>query len=594
MSGIRHVTIFEKHPLGPLRAAPASGIALWRNALSCYDQLGLFPKLQNIGQLMNYSINYFDAQGRVLAAPPRWFSERIPILCLQREDLQAALVDHIVHTTKPNQTVEFKNGATILKITEHTQDHVSFVDSLGEEHQYDLLIGADGIHSDLRETLFPHISPKYCGYCYYRAVLDLPDQTYHQNAFESWGHGIRFGYVPLQYPKVFWFLSIPTKLDADHNPHITTHAVSAGDKLAMWDTLQKFKSPVDVKFLYDQTEARKILRTDIFKVPTCDQWFQNRIVLLGDAVHATSPNIAQGAGIAIEDALDLVGSIRVYNKQIQTDWHAVLKDYQSRRKSRARTVQFFADTIATVGQLNISCSWLRDWFMRFTSRWMPALQSRIFYSICEASLGGKNWLPAIATDTCLWENVIGIEQFAKLPSNVQHFRKQVYGEGKGVSSFSYSNSIYRLVGFLGRFPKQVENEPFVASVKVTDVFNSQVWTRKFGNSNPYSTEMKLVPVRSVNLNEFVLGETSGPVTFEYQISLQPGSDSQALRILYKSTRCSFFGFKLWRWLSPSSEWFEEPIPNSNGWIFNGTVRLPLLGKFFSYKGTFTFDLPNPQ
>lgn len=74
----------------------------------------------------------------------------------------------------------------------------------------DLLIGADGIHSKVRDQILksqesPKLSPYYCGYTYYRATLKIHEDEYHKfsSSFESWGDGgKRFGYVPLKKPEV--------------------------------------------------------------------------------------------------------------------------------------------------------------------------------------------------------------------------------------------------------------------------------------------------------------------------------------------------------------------------------------------------------
>ena len=58
----------------------------------------------------------------------------------------------------------------------------------------------------------PKIIPKHCKYTYYRAVIDLSINTpdiYYKHSFESWGDGMRFGYVPINPHKVFWFVALP-------------------------------------------------------------------------------------------------------------------------------------------------------------------------------------------------------------------------------------------------------------------------------------------------------------------------------------------------------------------------------------------------
>lgn len=109
--------------------------------------------------------------------------------------------------------------------------------SNGERLHANVLIGADGINSNVRniimkERKLPEVKPSHCGYAYFRAVIDLSniqgysdDGRWHKVAFESWGEQKRFGYVPLKAPKTFWFFAVPLGTDG-LSEYVGSHACS--------------------------------------------------------------------------------------------------------------------------------------------------------------------------------------------------------------------------------------------------------------------------------------------------------------------------------------------------------------------------------
>lgn len=127
--------------------------------------------------------------------------------------------------------------------------------------------------------------------------------------------------------------------------------------------------------MIDSTPAETILRTDIRKIEgvTKFPWssVNQRAVLLGDSANATAPNLAQGAGLAIESAWDLFSS----HDTLTADG---IQKYVQKRQKRALTVQSMADMVARVGQLHAPASTVRDFFMRTGTSLTPGLEQKIF------------------------------------------------------------------------------------------------------------------------------------------------------------------------------------------------------------------------
>ena len=165
----------------------------------------------------------------------------------------------------------------------------------------------------------------------------------------------------------------------------------------------------------------------------------SNIIILGDAANATAPNLAQGAGLAIESAWDFVSMVDFQNGR-------GISDYISRRKKRASTVQTIADLVAKVGQLAQPWSTTRNFVMRNATRLMNKAQQRAFEEIVSHSLGGDSqklyWLPSYSASSkessreedCILGRIIGTQSFGVLPPSTKLFRSSLIGLGTGTVS----------------------------------------------------------------------------------------------------------------------------------------------------------------
>lgn len=228
----------------------------------------------------------------------------------------------------------------------------------------------------MKERKLPEVKPSHCGYAYFRAVIDLShlqgysdDSRWHKVAFESWGEKKRFGYVPLKAPKTFWFFAVPLGTDG-LSEYVGSHTCSEQQKAWILKQVSHWKAPVHIKQLVENTPANFILRTDIRKIKGVTEFpwnsKNNNILIIGDAANATAPNLAQGAGLAIESAWDLVSMV-----DFQTG--SGIESFLQRRRKRATTVQNIADLVADVGQLSQPLSSLRDIAMAGVTKLLSGL-----------------------------------------------------------------------------------------------------------------------------------------------------------------------------------------------------------------------------
>jgi 2-polyprenyl-6-methoxyphenol hydroxylase-like FAD-dependent oxidoreductase len=161
------------------------------------------------------------------------------------------------------------------------------------------IIVAEGIHSAIRQQFLPHSKERYSGYTCWRGVATIPGLNI-QEASETWGKNGRFGIVPLENDKIYWFA---VKNAKQNDPEMKSCKTS--DLLEMF---RGYHNPV--RTIIQSTPDDQILWNDIFDLKPVERYVFRNIVLIGDAAHATTPNLGQGACQAIEDAVVLANCLK--------------------------------------------------------------------------------------------------------------------------------------------------------------------------------------------------------------------------------------------------------------------------------------------
>jgi prepilin-type processing-associated H-X9-DG protein len=213
-----------------------------------------------------------------------------------------------------------QTGKTCVQIESHANGvQVQFAD--GSVAEGDLLIGADGARSAVRRTLFPNIQLRYSGQSSYRGVLHytLPPELAVAGR-EIWSAGCRFGFSNIGHGEVYWYATFDTPPGVQ-----TSHAENLAHVRRMAEAF-----PAPVPALSAATPEDAILRTDMYDLPPLPAWHQGRIALLGDAAHATTPNLGQGGAQAIEDAYVLAHMLAT-----QPSIEAAFAAYEQIRRAKA-------------------------------------------------------------------------------------------------------------------------------------------------------------------------------------------------------------------------------------------------------------------
>lgn len=295
--------VYERTPeLKPVGA----GIVLSTNAMNALRQLGLAEKVLNAGKsTQSYTIK--TNQGVVLQnVDIRAYSQRFgyPSVGITRFNLHQILIDEL-----PKNSIHLGKEFTSLQ---------DFADD------FDILIGADGLRSNIRKSLFGDTLLKYCNQTGWRGLAPIPENYDLTHAFEAWGVGKRFGAVQVSDKLLYWYAVINAPEDSFKT---TSEEVKAIIK-------EQFNGWVDpVTELIESTNSQKIICDNIDISPPEKHWYQDNCVLLGDAIHSTTPDLGQGAGMAIESALVLAHCLDTYHSAEEA-----FKNYQNIRYPRTTWV----------------------------------------------------------------------------------------------------------------------------------------------------------------------------------------------------------------------------------------------------------------
>lgn len=291
-----NVRVYENAPaLKPLGA----GLGLGGNAMKAFSEIGLDDEVMAISRVMKRVVLKDESGRRLSETDSQSLSEKLGVInnfTVHRADLHKLLLSRL----KPGTVIlgkgcrDFSNTpeGVILNFSDDTQA------------QADYVIACDGIQSVFRATLLPGSTPRYAGYTCWRAVVDVaPAGINMQETSETWGAGRRFGIVPLTNNRIYWFAVLNAKANDPALKNYTVHNLRK--------CFEGFHS--DVQKILEHTADRQLIWSDIIDLKPLKQFAFGNMVLMGDAAHATTPNMGQGACMAIEDAVVLANCLEDYS-----------------------------------------------------------------------------------------------------------------------------------------------------------------------------------------------------------------------------------------------------------------------------------------
>lgn len=311
-----------------------AGISLGGATLRAFRQLGILDAFLANGFAGTDGVDIHSPDGHLITTLP---TPRIagPDVPGGGAILRPVLARLMAEATRAAGT-QVRLGCSFESIAQDARGvDVRFTD--GSQSRYDLVIGADGLYSRLRQTLFPDApQPRYSGQAVWRAVLPRPAEV--TRAMMWLGPRIKTGLNPVSAEQMYLFVTE----DRPHNDRVAPEQFLP----RLRELLAPFGAPLMQRVRDQLDERSSIVFRPLEGLLLPQPWHRGRVVLIGDAVHATTPHLASGACIGIEDALVLADEL--HNS---TDLPTALRAFETRRWERCRLV---VENSARLGDIEIT------------------------------------------------------------------------------------------------------------------------------------------------------------------------------------------------------------------------------------------------
>ncbi len=293
-----------------------AGLSLAANAIEALHHLKISEEVIKKGRELE-SFTLFDKCGKVIKkvnTQPIKSKTNVRNFTIHRAKLHEVLLSKI----SPENIL---TGKRLVSISETTQGiQINMEDGTTLLTKY--LIVAEGIHSPLQNRIASDANVRYSGYTCWRGIVDNSELKINETS-ETWGKEGRFGIVPLADNQIYWFAC---KNSVQQNSNFKNYTL---DQLL--NNFKDYHHPV-VK-LIKTTCPGNLIWGDICDIKPLQKTAHGNVLLIGDAAHAATPNIGQGAGMAIEDAVILANSL-VKNSRVSE----AFKSFEKGRLTRSQKI----------------------------------------------------------------------------------------------------------------------------------------------------------------------------------------------------------------------------------------------------------------
>ncbi len=314
--------VFEQ---APALKGIGAGFGLAANAMQAFEYLGLRQEVEGIGFYTD-TYEVLDHKGRALIVPD---TQRLSTrynqknLTVHRADLHRYLQGKIpsaaVQLGKRLQRLEQRDEGIVLRFEDGTRYCCRY------------LIVADGVNSIARQQLVPGSVARYAGYTCWRATIGNGTIGL-QRGSETWGPNGRFGMTPLVQERIYWYACI----NAPQNSNLYKN-------YSVCDLLHHFSRYRDpIPEILSNTKDEDLIWNDIIDIKPLSRFAYGNILLIGDAAHATTPNMGQGACQALED-------VAVLSDEISRA-AAVEDAFKNFEKRRLKRTKYITETSWRIGR----------------------------------------------------------------------------------------------------------------------------------------------------------------------------------------------------------------------------------------------------
>lgn len=337
-----------------------SGINLAINAMQVFKRLSLYEEIAAVGNSTN-SLRITDEKLITLTNVSLLNSEKIhqvKAFAIHRATLHTILINRL-------QDVKIHLGKRLKSLIQ-TENEVNFEFEDGTNYSSNILIGGDGIHSVVRKAIFANTTLRVAKQVCWRGIVKMKTlQKYQTELTELWGKGKRFGFVHINEDEVYWYALANYKTD-----YKTEFSNSNLNEL-----FSDF-SPI-VKNIISKTDKKSIIFNEILDLKPISSWHDQNICLIGDAAHATTPNLGQGACQAIESAYVLATCLAS-----EENTELAFVTYEKIRKKNAEKIVNTSWTVGKMAHLeNKYLVFFRNKMMRLIPDKITEKQSTSIYKL---------------------------------------------------------------------------------------------------------------------------------------------------------------------------------------------------------------------
>ncbi|MCF6341717.1 MAG: FAD-dependent monooxygenase [Bacteroidales bacterium] len=339
-----------------------SGINLAINAMQVYKRLGLYDEILKAGSYTSKMVITDDKLKPLSVIDLKSFEEKhnVKSVAIHRAILHQILLDNLydipIYLNKKLKYLEQENGEINLQFED------------GAKHQTKILIGADGIHSKVRKSIFNNTELRVAKQICWRGITTIKLPKKHQTELnELWGKGKRFGFVAIGKNEYYWYAL------ADYKENFRDEY----KRIDLVDFYSDFHPLIGKIIKY--TSSTTILTNEMADLKPITTWYYKNVCLVGDSAQATTPNLGQGACQAIESALALSNCLEKH-KTIEK----AFESYQNKRIHKAIKIVNTSWKIGKMAHLeNNFAITLRNFILRIIPKKIATNQTSYIYKIVE-------------------------------------------------------------------------------------------------------------------------------------------------------------------------------------------------------------------
>jgi 2-polyprenyl-6-methoxyphenol hydroxylase-like FAD-dependent oxidoreductase len=311
-----------------------SGIIQQANALRALDALGVADEAMEKG--------YPYAQVKMCTGTGFEFAKagpppigRFP----SHNGISRRTLHEILYNKAKELGVVFRMGTSVVNIENKADEaEVHFTDET--KGTYGAVVAADGIYSKVRELIFGKFEPRYVNASVWRYTFKRPKDL--ETGYMYMGKKAKVGLIPTTKDTIYMFV---VSMEGDSNPHIPKEELVP--RLSAY--LDEFNVPFVKEIQPQITDPNEVNYRPLEVMTVPAPWYKNRVIMIGDAAHATVPQLGSGAALAIEDAVVLAEELGKDQSVEQA-----FEKHMARRYNRCKAIVDASETLVEWEKLEFS------------------------------------------------------------------------------------------------------------------------------------------------------------------------------------------------------------------------------------------------